>query len=484
MLKLKIFKHMKARYILGIVAVAFGLSACENYFDKKYMDNGNPKISEVKTYYYTLTDADYSTVAKNKSNEKLALDKDTVQGGRVYRDALANIGKAKRFDTLYAKPKTYLPAFLYGKYPHLDKGSAFKVTYRLYEGLPEYMEVFNAAKQYTLKKADYEWIWGEEGKEYLTAATENKLGDVLPPVLEETLLYVKYKYSQDEGGEISDKELFYSGTEDGWKPYADAKHKLVVLPEEAHGQADKWIANTYPYGQKKDALVLMQYNSKSSKYDATEYVHDGTQWVAQTGVVVETATYGLDEVWAEMPVYFKQAVAGEENQGEIKTYHYDLEEGISYIWSFTSSYGMKATAYYKTAHTGEGWCVTPSFLLKNAVSPALSFDHAVNYGPTDETRYEQMTVWVSTDFNPEDENADVRSATWTQVPWNDYDGKKFDDANEIGFPDANSWTFYNSGNLDLSQWKNETIVIGFRYKSEPGQTCATWEVKNIVVKEP
>ena len=475
---------MKARYILGLVTFAFGLTACDNYFDAKYMDNAKPQIREVKTYFYTLTDADYSTISKNKSNEQKALDIDTVQGGRVYRDALANIGKTKRFDTLYAKPKMYLPAFLYSKYPHLDKGSVFKVTYRIYEGLPEYMALYNAAEQYTLTDYEYYDIWEEGGKSYVTPANENKIPEVLPQMPGGSLLYVKYNFAETEGGATSTKEQFYIDNGNGWKLYGTTKPELVILPDEAHGQAEKWIANKFPYAQKKDNFILMQYNTKTKRFDATEYIHDGTQWVANTGVNEEIGTYGLDDIWAEMPVYYKQAVAGDENQGEIKTYEYDLEDGITYIWSFTSAYGMKATAYYKTAHYGEGWCVTPAFQLKNAVTPALSFDHAVNYGPTDETRYEQMTVWVSTDFNPADENADVRKATWTQVPWNDYDGKKFDDANEIGFPDANSWTFYNSGNLDLNAWKNETIVIGFRYKSVPGQTCATWEVKNIVVKEP
>ena len=38
--------------------------------------------------------------------------------------------------------------------------------------------------------------------------------------------------------------------------------------------------------------------------------------------------------------------------------------------------------------------------------------------------------------------------------------------------------------MDLSAWSNQTVYIGFRYKSEPGQTCSTWDVKNILVNEP
>jgi hypothetical protein len=115
--------------------------------------------------------------------------------------------------------------------------------------------------------------------------------------------------------------------------------------------------------------------------------------------------------------------------------------------------------------------VTPKIKLKNATEPVLLFDHALNYGPLDETREQQVTVWVSTDFVD-----DARSATWTQLPWNKWNGT-------TGVPDANSWTYYSSGAMDLSQWKNQTIYIGFRYKTEAGQTCPTWEVKNILVEE-
>jgi len=191
------------------------------------------------------------------------------------------------------------------------------------------------------------------------------------------------------------------------------------------------------------------------------------------GVIEETLSFVLSEGWAaNLSTYYRQAIAGDGDQGKIVTQHINLEEGITFIWAFNNSYGMKGSAYYSGPHYGEGWFVTPKIKLKNSTAPALSFDHAVNYGPTDETRGEQLTVWVSTDYVD-----DVTTATWTQLPWNEWNG-------ETGLPDANSWTFYNSGRMDLSKWNNETIFIGFRYKSEPGQTCSTWEVKNILVNEP
>ena len=42
------------KYLFCLATLALGLTACENYFDEKYMDNGDPQISVVKTYDYTL----------------------------------------------------------------------------------------------------------------------------------------------------------------------------------------------------------------------------------------------------------------------------------------------------------------------------------------------------------------------------------------------------------------------------------------------
>ena len=99
---------------------------------------------------------------------------------------------------------------------------------------------------------------------------------------------------------------------------------------------------------------------------------------------------------------------------------------------------------------------------------------ALNKGPLDDLRFKQIGVYVSTDFKN-----DARSATWTQLPWNEWDAET-----QTGFPAGDSWTFYPSGRMDLSAWNGQAIYIGFKYKTEPGEGCPTWEVKNILVAEP
>ena len=59
---------MKTKYIIGVALSAIMLTACENYFDEKYMDNGKPEITDVSTKNYTLEEKDYKSIAKNAKN--------------------------------------------------------------------------------------------------------------------------------------------------------------------------------------------------------------------------------------------------------------------------------------------------------------------------------------------------------------------------------------------------------------------------------
>lgn len=472
---MKNFSIMKKTYILGAAFVLGTLSlctSCENYFDEKYMDNGDPQIAVVKTIDYTLTSDDYKTIADNKTNKKYAADQDSINETTVYSTSLAAVGEKRYFNDM-ASADMYVPAFIYNKYPQFDPGSMCNITYLTYEGQPAYLDLYNRTIQYEMKSKDYKAIYGDETN-YLTPANEYMVTDFLPMVEDDYLCGAKYNFAEEVGGPVTTKEVLYI-YKNGflWEVYTSSEVDVHILPASVNGQAEKWLTNTYPYAVADQVVVLMNYDKNSKLYVATEYTFDGEAWNATTGIVEETMSFMLGSGWmANLSTYYKQAVAGEGNLGKIQLFHYDLEDGISYIWRFDNLYGMRGSSYSGGPHYGEGWFVTPKIKLKNATAPALSFDHALNYGPTDETREQQITVWVSTDFTD-----DVHSATWTQLPWNEWNGT-------TGVPDANSWTYYNSGRMDLSAWNNQTIYIGFCYKTEAGQTCPTWEVKNILVNEP
>lgn len=464
---------MKKNYFI-LAALTLGLTACDNYFDATYMDNADPQQVVVATIEYTLTSDDYKTIADNGVNKTYAANLDSINETDIYTTSLKSVGEKRCFNEM-ASADMYVPAFIYNKYPQMDPGSICNVTYLTFEGLPTYLDFYNQTIQYELKGKDYKAIYGDETN-YLTPANEDQVVLFLPMVDDDYLCGVKYNYAEVAGGPVSTKEVLYQ-YKDGvtWVVYASEDVNAQILPASANGQAVNWLTNTCPYAVADQVVVLMTYDSKTKFYAATEYIFDGTTWNETTGIIEESMSFLLKEGWAaNLSTYYQQAVAGEANQGKIVTQDVLLTGSLSYVWSFQSSYGMVGNAYYGGGpNVAEGWCILPKIRLKNSVAPALSFDHAQNY-VTDDIRFEQLTVWVSTDYTD-----DVKTATWTQLPWN------VDEATgKIIFPSGSDWTYVNSGRMDLSAWNGQTIYIGFRYKTEEGQANPKWEIKNILVNEP
>lgn len=256
-----------------------------------------------------------------------------------------------------------------------------------------------------------------------------------------------------------------------WAEYKQEKVSEVVIVEAAAAQIPAYLQSTHPLAVADDVVAVLYKNGKN--WAAAEYSFNGAAWVENSGIITETMSFALTEEWlANLSVYYKQAIMGE-GQGKLVTQDVSLGEGITYVWTYAASYGMKGTSYASGAHAAESWVVTPGIKLKNSKQPALNFDQAINYGPDDENRQKEMSVWVSTDYA-----GDVTTCNWTLLPWN-----AFDDATSLGFPETNSWTFYNTGDMDLSEWNGKTIYIGFRYYAEEGWTCSTWEFKNLLVHE-
>ena len=81
-----------------------------------------------------------------------------------------------------------------------------------------------------------------------------------------------------------------------------------------------------------------------------------------------------------------------------------------------------------------------------------------------------MTLWVSTDYNPNDPLYTISPATWDQLTIPNY-------------PPGNNWTWYNSGDIDLSAYKGQYINVAFRYTSNTSY-APQWEIKNFSVQNP
>ena len=121
-----------------------------------------------------------------------------------------------------------------------------------------------------------------------------------------------------------------------------------------------------------------------------------------------------------------------------------------------------------TSYANEDWFISPVIDLSASTNPILTFDHA--RGPQDsmnvgvEEGY--YTVWVTNDYP---DGADPSQERWVELP--------------ILNQPTTKWQFVSAGDLVIpAEFKTATCRIAFRYLSIDGAS-ATWEIKNVVVKE-
>ncbi len=202
--------------ILFFLATVLMFASCENYYIDQNLGGSDYNPTDVRTIDYTLTDADYKSIAGNKDNIALALAECTPEDSSAYT-AFLQIAEDLAFNKI-AVADVYVPAFLAAKFPQLSKGSLFNITYKTCEGAPAYLSTFAATTKYTLSTEDYETIWaGKTGISYLTPATMMQLTSVLPAEAEEgAILAVVYDYKDSEpsfGSDDDDKPKgFFDGT--------------------------------------------------------------------------------------------------------------------------------------------------------------------------------------------------------------------------------------------------------------------------------
>ena len=272
----------------------------------------------------------------------------------------------------------------------------------------------------------------------------------------------------------------YNGTK--WVTYKNEAATVVAIPEDVYSAVgftyllDKnkdimtsFLAQEFPYAQAGKAYTVVYVATKAGAYNAIEFVYDGTAFVENLGVSLATSTFSLSDVWGST-IYYKQAIAGDADQGKLVIQDVITDPALSFIWQFTSNYGMKATAYIApTNYESESWVVTPAIDLSRAKMPQLSFDQARRYGVD---FIQECFVMVSTDYA-----GDVTKCTWTHIPFNqDADGAYI-------VPDGSSWNFMSTGEMDLTEWAGQQVHIGFKYTSSTAGS-ATWEFKNLLVSEP
>lgn len=456
----------KILYILPILALA--LASCGNYFDEKQLDNDHFEITDVKKFAYTLTDNDYPAIASNATNVATVLN---MAEDSSLLTILQAVGTNKYFSDTTVTPDLVIPAFMAKKYPYLSSGTTCEVTYNIVADQPLYYADFAIIREVALKATPAD---DAEAAAALDTLVSNK---------SLTRKYIVY-YSPEVA-----KVFKYNGT--AFELYANASLDVVVaIPQTIYEKAgfystnrsyieadnakkviNTYLSELYPYAREEMKVAVVYYQNANDMVSATikEFNYDGATWVMTEDVIEETMSFEMKNVWkANTSTYLSETFIGH-GWGDFIAQNVTLTGDLTYVWYYSASYGMCASAYKSsTNNESESWLVSPAVKLKKAKKPALIFDQARKYGVTFE---EECTVWCSTDYA-----GDVTTCTWKQLPWN----KKEDGT--LNVPDGTSWVFQSSGYMDMTEFAGKTVYLGFKYTSSTAG-AATWELKNLLVCE-
>lgn len=127
------------------------------------------------------------------------------------------------------------------------------------------------------------------------------------------------------------------------------------------------------------------------------------------------------------------------------------------IWTRTSQYGWKATAYNGSNHAAEATLTLPEVDLTGYDDAKLTISQAVNFAHSKAPKYlkEVRSVY------PKDGTVEISQLSDFKVI------------------ESNSWIFYDF-TFDLSHYCGTKSTISFRYKSDK-DICCTWEIKKAAI---
>ena len=194
-------KNIIKSLLFGGCVLALASCDVNSWNDKLDGFEGEPEITNEQTIEYTFTDADYSNLAANSTNTKLAAEMG------VSAD-LKTVG-SKHYFTDKVSARDFVPAFLGDPdfaYFTLSNGSAIKLTYNVAVGLPEEVSAISAATIYEVQDYNYQAIWDSE-ENYVPCFAPSKpassgivavLNDEYPDGEDGEYMLVKYKNSTQE----------------------------------------------------------------------------------------------------------------------------------------------------------------------------------------------------------------------------------------------------------------------------------------------
>lgn len=353
---------MKTRYILSAAVLCVALAACNDDYNDQFSDIIDDEITGSISRQLTLSSTDYESIASSDMNKALAEQYAAADTFPSCSPAeLEAIGVNHYFKTDTAAQK-FIPVILANKYSHLgDDGSTVTVTYKKYRYTADYLALGEKAiGSYTVKSTDYETVWGDEVEaSYLTPSTLKQIPALLKAAVanprEDSIVVVNYVYDDVEpsiGG----------GTAEPTTPeYTAGAWKQLDVPVYPAG-------TDWNYVNSGD-IDLSSYAGKSVQiglcYTSTSEI--APTWEIENLTVCDENGDGIYEYDLK-----------DEEQYNLFTTEGELPDGLSYVWSYSSTYGAKASAYASgTRYATEMYLCSPTLSIKDGYNFNLS--HALNY---------------------------------------------------------------------------------------------------------
>ena len=429
---------MKKIYFLVSIAVLALLTACQDFNSKNFPDlDLAAKPTNVVTYNYELTSADYAKIAdviKKPVTDSISAKKTELKNAKTAADSLAinavltalNLRlttysvytnatalTANKYFPDSAQMISGIPMLLKTKYIYADEKSVAMITYNFV--IPYDTTKIAAANKYTLVTADYDAMGAATGQpgQYDNFSASIDPGFYLP-------IWLKLKYPYAKSGDVQLVRYLYKAT-------AIAPDKGVFVFD-----GTNWI----------------KYNT-TNKVKA-KFIFKSGKWQFIDSDILIGLTDGIGDFTAIN-------VVGDQ------------------VWAWNSYKYMLMTGYVSGAYfTNEDWLVSPAMNLTERTTPWLVFTHVGRYfgdtGTSTTKMRQAITVWAST----KSDGTSITPADWTQLT-----------IPEAGYPSGANWTFISSTPISLAAYAGKNNVrIAFKYMSSASDGAAgSWEVKNFFVYE-
>lgn len=219
-----------------------------------------------------------------------------------------------------------------------------------------------------------------------------------------------------------------------------AKCVPVQLPSGAIRDALNLVTNTDNKG--KEVMVLGNleaYFSQPGVKGVVGYWLDGDGIIPATGFYTEEFNNSLG-TFSQYSVLGDQVWAGQ-------TY----DDGCVTMSGYVNP----------NRFANEDWLISPAISLAGKTGVKMIFREAMNYAGSINN---EAKVFVSTNYTGA---GDPNDADWTELS---------------GFARSagDSWTFVNTGEIDLSAYDGQTIYVGFKYISTTS-VAGTWEISRMLL---